>query len=46
MKNLYQAERSPIQNVAGHYQSFGAGKLFLAGGLDDRGAVQNVHWSI
>lgn len=40
MKNLYQMERSPIQDVAGHYQSFGAGKLFLAGGLDDCAVVQ------
>lgn len=40
MKNLYQVERSPIQDVAGNYQSFGAGKLFLASDSDDLGAVQ------
>lgn len=40
MKNLYQVERSPIQNIAGHYQSFGAGHLFLAGGLDECHVVQ------
>lgn len=40
MNTLYQAERSPIQNIAGHYQSFGQGKLFLAGGLDERHIIQ------
>ena len=40
MINLNQMERSPIQSVTGHYQSFGAGKLFLSGGIDDRNLVQ------
>lgn len=40
MNHLYQAQRSPIQNIVEQYQAFGAGKLFLAGGLDERHVIQ------
>lgn len=30
MNDLYQAQRSPIQNIIDNYQSFGAGTMFLS----------------
>lgn len=41
MNHLYQAERSPIQNIVENYQAFGDGKLFLQRQLDNSHAVQS-----